>query len=177
MSKRFGRNQKRALRLANNELAEMVARGKDREAELLRAMADNQHTVEMVAQILGENFAGLPPKTVVVDEIHSPMLMPNRAQRFMTTPPDLSRHVTAAEYVHDQLMLLVRGDGARRSHLEMATHFRFETPAGALAYAMSDDAYRHMPDAWFLDILPKEIARDVAMEIVKIRNRGGLRGR
>lgn len=173
MSKRFGRNQKRAMREANNHLAEMVAKGKDREAFLQQQAAQNQRAVEMTAQILGEHFAGLPPKTFQVGEIFEGMRLPPSSHARFSTPE--ANHIPRR--VMDMLILLVRSQGARRDELTRCVHFRFVTPAGDLAYGMSEDAYRRMPDDWFVERLPREIAREIADEVIEIRRRGGLRGR
>ena len=64
MSKRFGRNQKRKLRERAESLEAALQREQGLRAYLARDRSIALATLATVERILGQNFSGLPPRTI-----------------------------------------------------------------------------------------------------------------
>lgn len=166
MSKRFGRNQKRALRAQLAECRGQLRKSQETCQALRQQMSENEQCVRDVGQILGKHFAGLPPQFVRAMNIHPDMYLP--ACGASTDDPQ----VRSVRY---HLMLLTKYQGARRDELSEMLHCRFITPAGDMAYGINEEAFRRMPSEVLQSRLCNEIAAEMAVAVVERRNQGAQR--
>jgi hypothetical protein len=164
--KRFGRNQKRAMRAQVDELTVKLKAANELEALLRHNMRINQEAVEATAAILGRHFAGLSPETMQVDEIRDGYRMPSHRQADAFDP-----YASAGELVMADLIYLETNEARLQvNEISDAMHLRYETPMGDVAYALSAKAWHLMPDRELHQRLHHEIARDLARLLVKFRN-------
>lgn len=164
--KRFGRNQKRAMRAQVDALAANLAAAKETEALLRYNMRTNQDAVEATAAILGRHFAGLSPEAWQVDQIRDVYQMPPHRPA-----ADFDPHVCAGELVMMDLIYLETNEAQLQlNEISDAIHMRYKTPMGDVAYALSAKAWMMMPDRELVERLRHEIALDMARLLVKFRN-------
>lgn len=152
MSKRFGRNQKRAMQERINDAAKAVVYQKDITARLGRELMSERErmTVQNEAilftrEVLGEFFATLPPMEkhlhTGVDVLDVPVSKP------------VSGFVPYSECVNliDSVVRFEKLEAIRHDiqenfeDLRGMMHVRFRTGAGLMSYAFSPNSFRGMP--------------------------------
>lgn len=166
MSKRFGRNQKRALLKQISQYATSIEMDRallSRQRQQIHSLND---TIKTVANELGDHFFALPPVRRAVDGIfHNyrlPKETPAAALRFLEGD-ELCHLVSHA--VHE--LSLVTASVAR-DKITGSVHIMLETPDGRKAYAVSMSAWesirrdkRRMAQQ-FLPMIADEMAHFIA---------------
>lgn len=166
MSKRFGRNQKRALRAKVDQFAEAH--------EMDRALLSRQRqqidtlnaAIKTVAIELGDHFFALPPVQRAVDRIFDtyrlPKQIPAAALRFLEGE-ELCHLVEHAVY---ELSMVTAS--AARDKITGSVHIMLKTPDGRTGYAVSMSAWesirrdkRRMAQQ-FLPMIADEMAHFIA---------------
>ena len=163
MGRRFGRNQKRAMR-QHIRLAELVIASRDKTVSRLETdLKQANITIERTAQVLGDHFVTLPVKTAEVDEI----LDRFKVSIFQHNRLDsLQRAVyQAVDYV-DTHQASVRID-----ELQGTNHMRYRSISGDVAYALSSHTWRKLSEGHLIELLSKEIAPEMARHLVRERKK------
>lgn len=149
MSKRYGRNQKRAARQAIAELQKSsqmlndallmqqgISEHQRRKIETMRESLDD------VARELGPYFYGLAPVKRLIDEhqdrFRLPAPIPFDALRFVDND-EISRLVSHAVYELSFLKASIE-----RDRITGSVHVDLETPSGKRCYALSASAWESM---------------------------------
>ena len=182
MSKRFGRNQRRALSAQVAELAEKAsyeASKADRYIEadrMNRGLLGHQsgqvenlkQALRDVADALGKNFYGLPAVVQEIDRMYPGqrirMPKPLTSAELMPLSSDqLCELVTCAVYELESISATVK-----RDQIMGDVHVLLETPDGRKAYAVSQSAWQELrrdPKRMrqqFLPMIADELARFIA---------------
>lgn len=169
MSRRFGRNQKRAMR------AEIDAKGaavKDLERRLDAVIANQRpmrETIDNVARALGKHFIGLPPITQAVNRLADSHRIPTLKRTFDTIMPlvddDMARSMVDLA-VHE--LDVHRFDSrAPCQTLGGDMHIYLRTNQGQIAYAISDTALASMDAKRLTGIYVPMIAEAFARAVVQ----------
>ncbi|MBT2773798.1 hypothetical protein J7J47_16365 [Halomonas sp. ISL-60] len=160
MGNRFGRNQKRKMRA---EIAKLESAYK-RESELakyLRAqgLRDND-TVKRVADVLGEHFAALDPKTVQVDRMIGYLRLPmaHRTPFSFDQCSDFCESVEIAISELEANWMELRADRLTGQQFVL-----LQSPGGDIGYALSGSAVMQSN----ADHLAQEVAGAIAVELAK----------
>lgn len=182
MSKRFGRNQRRALSAQVAELADKAAYETDRAERYIESdrmnrelLSHNAAKVEEltqalrdIAEVLGPHFYGLPAVIHTIDQIYpgyryrlpKPLTL---AEVMPLSSRDLCELVTHAVYELQAISATVR-----RDKIMGDVHVLLETPDGRKAYAVSQSAWHQLrrdPKRMrqeFLPMIADELARFIA---------------
>lgn len=166
MSRRFGRNQKRAMRSALAELGKKLEHSQKNVESLHQQMHTNEMCLRLVARILGDDFVGLEPRTIQMDTLDRPYFHPPRMdpQRLISCmhPGQLADAVAYS-------VLEIEPNRARVAYYEEQIRFRFITPAGDVSYGMSRQAWDRMPKDEQEHMLRGEIAHSMANHLIKSR--------
>lgn len=157
MSKRFGRNQKRKLL---EQVKEAKAWGHEANEGWKMANAlisrqrgiidDQRNVIELVEEILGKNFIGLPPEEIEVaknlDKIRFPASRREARFRF---DADVTMQVCET-----LLELEKSGMDGFIDRMSREVHFRWKSPEGECGYMVA-------PESWWA--LPPERRKEIAM--------------
>lgn len=185
MSKRYGRIQKRkaaqllAAEVRSKECFSALLVQEQRTNLGLRVANDElrvandelRETVDLVAEILGPNFIGLPPNTREVD-----MIRPEYRHPIMRHLPDYSRmsrgEVCSAVIEHLTIYTreLSKTEAEEFNTFRNMIHFRYHTHQGDVAYGYAEEPGKRLSPAAFVKIH----ARDIAWQMAELmgRNRG-----
>lgn len=177
MAKRFGRNQKRAMREKmkqmqhdfNNKMISVTIQNNELSKLQNQKIKDLAHIVDLTAEILGNHFVALPPKNRKVKELQDyynlDILPYHRTWEYKNTEK-LTR------YVEDSLVQLetFRAD-LRIEELQRMVHMRYSSANSHVAYAISEDVFHRMPAARLEDALLKEIAFGLSRKITSMRSK------
>lgn len=163
MSKRFGRNQKRAMR-------EEIAKEKERASlseRHLKASISNQapirEALNRVASVLGKHFYGLPPVQMHIGAIQKSYRMPRIQDAAVFAETGLMSSLI--NYAIDELSVM--SCSAARDEMRGTVHLRFETPAGHFGYGISEAAFRRTTAPEIEHEIAPMIARELSMLITK----------
>jgi hypothetical protein len=168
MSKRFGRNQKRAMRaeIALNYGALVLATRKAGDLE------DNNHrlrketrgltanlqvalsAIEEARTILGEYFHGLPPRVIEQAHIPESVMLPHRGRLYGVA--DQASDLIAAANMAERLETI--DGGAWLDDLTLGMHVSFKTPLGNVAYAFNPRTFQGQPKHRVVRHLADEMA-------------------
>lgn len=176
MSKRFGRNQKRAMReliefnakTAAN-LSESLLMEQGLKAHIRDKLDEANEILADVARILGRNFAGLKPEVREISEqqreypyrMHPP-IPTDFAQFNSDAAPELvSYQLYELEHIYPKIV---------RDRITEAVHIHLQTPDGRKSYAVSASAWFQMK----MDRrrMFKEFAPMIADELAHFISRG-----
>jgi len=143
MSRRFGRNQKRAMRSALVEFGKQLEYTQNTVNSLRQQMYSNEQALRLVASILGDDFVGLEPRTIKVDSLDRPYypFQPRSSMdkfNAFADPGDLADAVACS-------VLEIEPNRAKVVYYEEQIRFHLMTPAGEAAYGMSRQAWERMP--------------------------------
>lgn len=172
MSRRFGRNQKRALR---TELT--IAQGNADKFQYAYELADgiNKHqnhlvreqtdALQRIARVLGPNFYGLAPIKRRLDHLGNSFQLPK-----MRDPIEFLDNRELPEmvaYAVEQLQAVQAK--VRRDQITGAVHILLETPDGRRTYAVSASAWAQMKRdrRYMAEVLVKEIGQAMAEYITR----------
>lgn len=146
MSKRYGRNQKRAaretiasLQASTAQLNEGLLMQQGIGAHMRSKIETMQSALDDVARGLGQYFYGLPPVKLRIEEHQDRFRMPKPipASELMFRDTDqISSLVSSAVYD----LQLIKSEVAR-DKITGAVHVQLETPSGRKFYALSGSAW------------------------------------
>lgn len=165
MSRRFGRNQKRAMRAKIADL-ENQNELKERKTEDLRNDLRLANTViERTAQVLGDHFATLPVQTYEVKEMQSrfqvSIFRPNREYHMQRAVMDALNTVDVDVY---QASLHV-------DELRSMIHLRYASESGQVGYGLSQQAWMRLREGQLQEMIEKQIAPEMARLLARGRNK------
>lgn len=167
MSKRFGRNQKRALRAQIREKEQVIEFKDQANRELLRRLNEANTVIERTSQVLGDHFVTLPVKTREVEEILEQfkvsIFQPGRSYAIN------SAVMRALEVIDiDTYRASLRVDELRGT-----VHMRYQSISGDVGYGLSEQAWRKLSEAHLIDLVTNQIAPEMAKHIVRERKKAG----
>ncbi len=161
MSRRFGRNQKRAMR-EHIRLAELVIASRDKTVwQLEQDLKEANTVIERTSQVLGDHFVTLPIKTSEVEEI---------LQRFQVSifQPGRSRAISSAVM---QALALIDIDTYRASlrvdELRGTVHMRYQSISGDVAYGLSEHTWRKLSEGHLIELLKQQIVPAMAYHLIR----------
>lgn len=170
MSKRFGRNQKRALvaqlaqTTSDNELLRRGGEGARstirQQQKDLRGLQTNLiialEALDTVRARLGRYFAGLPPTVLEVEHIPQYVTLPVPSG---LGAADIGRHVAEIVDVASMVERLstVEG-GAWTNDLLAQMHIKFKTPLGDVAYAFNHRTFIDAPKSRVINTIAEHMA-------------------
>lgn len=165
MSRRFGRNQKRAMRA---KIAELEHQNdlKERKTEDLRNDLRLANTViERTAQVLGDHFATLPVQTHEVKEMQNSfqvsIFQPNRSYSIQGA---VMHALSAMEIDVYQASLHV-------DELRNMIHLRYASESGQVGYGLSQQAWLRLREGHLQEMIEKQIAPEMARLLARGRNK------
>ena len=165
MSKRFGRNQKRKLIADRDGLAAQLKHEAERVSLLQYSMRRNADTVNLVAEILGPNFCGLPAQTIPVGHIPESYRVP--ARRRAPTMMDAMYSPEKPEAIEQYLLEVFPCQSeAEQQYVRDMVHFYFKTPSCHVVYALEGRVWREQRGPEFRRRLIEEIATSMADHIL-----------
>jgi len=165
MSRRFGRNQKRAMRSALEEFGAQIGKQLDTISSLHQQMYTNEQALRLVARVLGDDFVALHPRTVHVaslDRPYYPFPPRSNVDDFIdfALPGELASAVAYS-------VLEIEPNRSKVVYYEEQMRFHFVTPAGDVAYGMTRQAWDRMPLDAQERMLRGEIAASMAQHLLK----------
>lgn len=168
MARRFGRNQKRAMRnqiqLQEKLLEQHIEVIGSHTKELYQA---NQ-IIKMTAKVLGEHFVTLPVQTVEVKEIRERYeYMPTRSVRYWPN----HNHEIANFVQHALCYIDTYQADAKVDELSGAMHMRYESISGDVAYGVSEEAWRRLPEEILVNKFAEQIATKMATVLVRAKKK------
>lgn len=147
MTKRYGRNQKRAALKRIAELERAVDYSQKRIEELEFLGRHNADILEETAAVLGNHFVTLPPATVEIQHIdrlaHGWRVPVARNHR---PPRGYFEGELPSSVFLEQVLPIIRG-GHIVDELRKRVHFRIEYQEQNVGYAIDDISLRYLPDA------------------------------
>lgn len=155
MSKRFGRNRRRAMEARISQLEDAHKMDRALQAHMRGTLDRQNSTIQRVQRILGDYFIALEPRTLRTDahniRVPKPIEMANVEMLSGTTMCEvLDRNLTVLERVDFR---------THRDALTAKMHIRVATPLGTAGYAFSDGAFQYMPKQDAIRHLSGELAR------------------
>ncbi|HRM29217.1 MAG TPA: hypothetical protein PLH48_01610 [Acinetobacter johnsonii] len=124
--------------------------------------------MDRTADILGEHFASLPVKTKEVEEIRERYEYPKRqTSRFC-----FGDSSAAMNFVQHALCYIdtYQAD-AKIDELSGAMHMRYKSISGNVAYGVSEEAWRRLPEKLLVTKFVDEISLDMAVHLVRERKK------
>lgn len=169
MGKRFGRNQKQAMR-EHIRLAELVIASRDKTISRLEIdLKEANIIVNRTAEVLGQHFVSLPVKTLEVEEIigrfHHEVF--NRNSIFLGTQSNThvrSLALYAVEYIDTHKA------SAQIDELQRMIHMRYQSISGDVAYGLSQKAWLRLSDNQKINLIKNDIAYSMAKHLVENHN-------
>jgi len=161
MSKRYGRNQKRAARKQIEELRHGIDMANGLASHIRHKLDEARQIVADCTRVVGNNFIAMPPDSVEVRSLDR--LMPS--WRFAATKPlpSFGSIDDIAEMAH---FIDIAGDVLRlntgNSDIDMAKHIKFTLGNKCVGYAITQQAMQLMPK----DMLVSKISREMAEMMV-----------
>ena len=168
MSKRFGRNQKRAMRNKIQNQEKLLEHHIEIISSLNWDIRQANNIVNRTADILGEHFASLPSKTTEVKEI---------LPRYRNFTPHQSSYTsgpisTAAIFVDNALDYIDTYQAALSiDDLRKTMHMRYISHSGSVGYGLSDTAWRKLSEDQLVCLIKEQIAGDMATHLVRQRKK------
>lgn len=165
MSRRFGRNQKRAMRAKIAGLEFMADLRQQEVAKLSSDLRDANTVVERTAQVLGDHFATLPAQTREVKEMQSSfqvsIFQPNRSYSIQGA---VMHALSAMEIDVYQASLHV-------DDLRNMIHLRYASESGQVGYGLSQQAWLRLREGELKEMIQKQIAPEMARLLARGRNK------
>lgn len=165
MSKRFGRNQKRAMRAKIAGLEFMADLRKQEVAELRDDLRRANTVIERTAQVLGDHFATLPVQSHEVKEMQSSfqvsIFQPNRSHSIQDA---VMRALNVVDVDVYQASLNV-------DELRAMIHLRFVSESGQVGYGLSQQAWSRLREGQLQEMIEKQIAPEMARLLARGRNK------
>lgn len=158
MSKRFGRNQKRAMRTKIAEFKSELDFERGQSRRLRDKVAETDRSIRRIAEILGENFIGLPPQYLEIRNPDEPTGISKRQSISVWAPDsEVERAV-----VHSVINLQHSRFSGVLDKLRGDIHFRYRAPTGEVGYSISLESWQRMSSSMRYDTAVHEISRSMA---------------
>lgn len=135
MSKRFGRNQKRAMREALIEQTDATEAMRKQRDNVIANQRPMREALDRVARVLGPHFFGLPAAKRVVDRLTESYRMPVHQVVSLISNSEMEALTQCAITQLDTVSC-----SALLDELRQLMHVRLHTPRGDIAYAISSTA-------------------------------------
>lgn len=172
MARRFGRNQKRAMR---NQFTSQLTELRNQYDELKKIVACKNRiihtltkTVDLTAEILGEHFAGLPVKTVEVNDLLE------RYEYAVRQPAcSWANEIDPRAIFVDQALCHIdtyQAD-ARLDEITGNMHMRYKSISGIVAYGISNSTWNTLSEKRLVDMFTEQIANEMAVHLVRERKK------
>lgn len=165
MAKRFGRNQKRAMRNRIQSLEWAI----ESQKELFEQVRDERNqlrvVVERTSQVLGDHFVSLPVKTVEVEDIL------DRFRVSIFQPNRVSIISSAVMRALDCIEMDIYQSSLHADELRQQIHLRFASISGQVGYSISDAAWLALSEAHLRDLVMKQIAPEMAKLLIQERKK------
>lgn len=168
MSRRFGRNQKRAMRNKIQNQEKLLEHHVEIISSLNWDIRQANNIVNRTADILGEHFASLPAKTTEVKEI---------LPRYRHFTPHQASYAsgpinTAAIFVDNALDYIDTYQAALSiDDLRKTMHMRYISHSGSVGYGLSETSWRKLSEDQLIALLREQIAGDMATHLVRQRKK------
>ena len=156
MSRRFGRNQKRAMREALATQRDQLAFMQRQRDGAIANQRPLREALDRVARVLGPSFFGLPAVSHVVGRIEREYRIPQVQALQFLQPDELAGFVQHSVAVLNSVEMRGTVDKLRNT-----MHVRLRSQAGDVAYGISDAAL----ECASIDDLVPEIAFMLASEL------------
>jgi hypothetical protein len=165
VSRRFGRNQKRALLalLAQSKTETQECKRLIRLADDALSLVESHNrrlrmAVERVSEVLGRHFYALDPVVVEVGYGPKEYRMPMIDRVPVTLRPNDEVINSVMSDIHT---LDIYSAELKTDHLRLQTHVYLKTPKGELAYAMTREAFDSVPTSEMAARLAEVLAREL----------------
>lgn len=158
MSKRFGRNQKRAM-LQKISVLEVKLRSEAMDSRLLRRKCEEYaDAIKITAQVLGKNFVGLQPEELMISSPDQDCRIPVMRPIGSCTPEMLMQNILTLRNSKFSGVL---------DRLRDCVHFRYRTAGGEIGYSISRETWSMLPEASRYEIALREVTREMAKFLAK----------
>ncbi len=168
MARRFGRNQKRAMRNKIQNQEKLLEHHIEIISSLNGDVRQANEVINLTAEVLGKHFAALPVQTMEVKEIRERYEYPKRqTSRFC-----FGDSSAAMNFVQHALCYIdtYQAD-AKIDELSGAMHMRYKSISGNVAYGVSEEAWRRLPEKLLVTKFVDEISLDMAVHLVRERKK------
>lgn len=169
MSKRFGRNQKRAMRNKIQNQEKLLEHHIEIISSLNGDVRQANEIINLTADILGEHFASLPVKTVEVKEIQ------DRYQYAIERPVNMfgrNWQQPVRGFVSHLLGYIETHQGVVYvDELRPLIHMRYKSLSGDVAYGLSDEAWRFLSEDQLIKLIKEKISVEMATHLVRQRKK------
>lgn len=151
MSKRFGRNQKRAMRAQIDSALRLSETQKTLKLEAMRQLVstrdrihDLERAIELTREVLGEFFVTLPPVTKELHQGVDVLDVPHSQPRDRYMPYQDCAELVGMAMRFEQLEAIRHDIQKHFEDLRGMMHIRFRTGAGTMSYAFSPNSFKGM---------------------------------
>lgn len=168
MARRFGRNQKRAMRNQMQLQEKLLEQHIGYISSLNHDLRQANEVINLTAEVLGEHFATLPVQTAEVKEIRERYEYPKR-QTSRYSFGDMNPVISAVQY--SLCYIDTYQADARIDELSGAMHMRYKSISGNVAYGVSEEAWRRLPEKLLVTKFVDEISLDMAVHLVRERKK------
>ncbi len=168
MSRRFGRNQKRAMRNQIQLQEKLLEQHMEHISSLNHDLRQANEVINLTAEVLGEHFVTLPVQTAEVKEIRERYEYPKR-QTSRYSFGDMNPVISAVQY--SLCYIDTYQADARIDELSGAMHMRYKSISGNVAYGVSEEAWRRLPEKLLVTKFVDEISLDMAVHLVRERKK------
>lgn len=156
MSKRFGRNQKRAMRQEISRLNVSLRSENTSNRILRRKCEEQQESLGLVERILGRHFVGLQPEERGIRNFSPDFAVPSMRSA------QTQWHESHQALTHTILRLTNSKFSGILDNLRDCVHFRYVTAGGEVGYSISRDTWVTLPDDVRYEIVIREVTREMA---------------
>lgn len=168
MARRFGRNQKRAMRNKIQAQELLLEKHIDIIAEKNTELRQANEVIKDTAIILGAHFITLPVQTAEVKEIreryeYSTQRTPNYWNADNAPITAFVQHALCYIDTHQA--------DAKIDELSGAIHMSYKSISGQVAYGVSMEAWRRLPEKLLVTKFAERIAQDMATHLVRERKK------
>lgn len=167
MSKRFGRNQKRAMREQIKILERSVLCKNEKINELRTDLYASSVVIERTKQVLGDHFVTLPVQTTEVED----MLRRFKVSIFSPTEVSYSKTNSAVLDALDYIELDTHQASVHADELRGMIHMHYRSISGEVAYSLSDNAWRKLSESHLVELLKQRIAPEMAQHLIRERKK------
>lgn len=152
MSRRFGRNQKRALIKQAEQLRDALAMSNGLTADQRATISLQDESLRRVADLLGPYFAGLPPRNMPAREIPREWRIPGTPRATAATVYEQidTLRVHTLKFIDAESFV---------DKLSGRMHIKVETPLGVVAYGFTESCFDGMPPSEAAYYLGKQMAQ------------------
>lgn len=168
MSRRFGRNQKRAMRNQIQLQEKLLEQHIEHISSLNHDLRQANEVINLTAEVLGEHFATLPVQTAEVKEIRERYEYPKR-QTSRYSFGGMNPVISAVQY--SLCYIDTYQADAKVDELSGAVHMRYESISGDVAYGVSEEAWRRLPEEILVNKFAEQIATKMATVLVRAKKK------